>query len=520
MGGIGALGMTNISFSQTDSKKKVLKFIPRAALSTIDPHLQATVGNRNHSMLVYDTLFGWDSSYRPKPQMVSEYSTEKEGLLWRMSLRPGLRFHNGEPVTARDVVWSLRRWMTKDSYSQALTAVLDELVETSDEDFEFRLNKPFPLLPHLLGKPNTYATGIMPEYLAKEKSSVAVAEIIGSGPFRFVADEYVAGSLVVYERFEDYVPREEPADFLAGGKVVHVDRVEWHTIPDAATAAAALSGGEVDWWELPTTDMLPLFEGTDISVDLKDSSGNFAFLRMNWKQKPFDNLKIRQAVASAVRQEDFMIAVGGLDPAMSYSPVGVFQQDSPMASKQGLERFEGPVDYEAVRKALIEAGYKGERIVVISAGDFPVLTALGEVTADVLRKIGMNVDHQVGDFSTLATRQANRGSLDEGGWSVVSTFSAGINCMNPATHSWLRANGDKAFDGWPEIPELESLRDKWFNASDEAEEARIGREMQEIAFDKIPFVPLGVFYQPTAFNKKLTNILPGFPIFWNVDIAG
>lgn len=495
---------------------KVLKFIPQADLAVIDPLGTTGYVTRNHAMMIFDTLYGVDHNFQPKPQMVEKHEIENDGKEWTLSLRPGLKFHDGEPVLGRDVVASLKRWMAKDTFSQALVAVLEELSSPDDRTVRFRLKKPFPLLPDLLGKIGSYSTAIMPQRLAITDPATALTELVGSGPYRYVANERVPGSLNVYAKFADYVPREEPADYLSGGKVAYFDRIEWHTIPDPATAAAALQAGEVDWWEQPTPDLLPLFQGSDVKVEVKDKSGNLGLLRLNAKQKPFDNPKIRHIILSAINQSNFMLAVAGEDKEMWRAPVGYFHPDSAMASKEGLDSFTKPVDYEKVKAELVAAGYKGERVVMMSTADYPTISALSEVAADLFRKIGLNLDFQVQDWATVSARMKNKGDLQSGGWSAICNFTAALSTYNPAAHTWLRSNSDKAFDGWPDIPEIEELRSQWFNASDAQTQAEIGRKIQEIALVQVPYIPLGLYYLPTAYKSNLTGMLDGIPLFWNI----
>jgi peptide/nickel transport system substrate-binding protein len=495
---------------------KVLKFVPQADLAVIDPLGTTAYVTRNHAMMIFDTLYGVDNNFQPKPQMVEGHVIEDDAKVWKLTLRQGLKFHDGQPVLARDIVASLKRWMAKDTFSQALVAVLDELSALDDKTVQFRLKKPFPLLPDLLGKIGSYSTAIMPERLAKTDPATALTELIGSGPYRYIASERVPGSLNVYEKFTDYVPRQEPADYLSGGKIAYFDRIEWHTIPDPATAASALQAGEVDWWEQPTPDLLPIFHGGDVKVEIKDKAGNLGLLRLNAKQKPFDNPKIRHIILSAVKQADFMLAAAGEDTTMWRVPVGYFHPDSGMASTEGLETFTKTADYEKVKADLKAAGYNGERVVMMSTADYPTISALSEVAADLFRKIGLNLDFQVQDWATVSARMKNKGDLESGGWSAICNFTAALSTYNPAAHTWLRSNGDRAFDGWPDIPEIEDLRNQWFDAPDANAQAEIGRKIQEVALDKVPYIPLGLYYLPTAYKSELTGMLDGIPLFWNV----
>lgn len=513
--GAGVLpGLNGLARAQASGG--VLKFVPQADLAVIDPHGSPAYVTRNHASLVFDTLYGVDGNNVPQPQMVEGHVVSEDGKVWTMTLREGLMFHDGSPVQARDAVASVKRWAKRDGFAQALTAALEDLSAPDERTIVFRLSRPLPILPDMLGKMAAYWPAILPERLALTDPFQPLSEIIGSGPYRYVGAERIPGALNVYERFEGYVPRPEPADNLAGGKVAHFDRVEWHTMPDPATAAAALLAGEVDWWEQPTADLAPIFEGTDVTVASKDPGGNIGILRMNFRQKPFDNPAIRRVVLKAVNQRDYMLAAVGEDTRLWSVPQGYFHPKSMLASTEGLETFTAEKDFAALKAELIAAGYQGERIVLLSTADYPVINAFGEVCADMMRRIGMNVDLVVQDWATIAQRMANKESLDQGGYSAYCNFVAGAGTFNTAAHTFLRSNGDGAYYGWPDIPEIEALRAAWLDAATPAEQAEIGRKIQEIALDQVPFVPLGLFYFPTAFRSDLEGMLDTYPVFWNI----
>ena len=229
-----------------------LKIVPEGDLPILEPVFTTATVVRNRGYIFWDTLYGMDAAYQMQPQMLAGHSTEDDGRRWTLTLRPGLMFHDGTPVLARDCVASIRRYCAKDSFGQALMAATDALSTLDDHRIRFRPKKPFPLLPNALGKPSTPMPCIMPERLALTDANKQVTEMVGSGPYRFVTAERVPGSRVVYERFSAYVPREGgPATFTAGPKIAHFPRVEWHVIPDASTAVNALANGEVDWVQQP-----------------------------------------------------------------------------------------------------------------------------------------------------------------------------------------------------------------------------------------------------------------------------
>jgi peptide/nickel transport system substrate-binding protein len=356
------------------------------------------------------------------------------------------------------------------------------------------------------------------ERLAKTDEFKQVTELVGSGPFRFKADERISGAKVVYERFVDYVPRADgKLEWTSGPKIAKLDRVEWNVIPDAATAMGALQSGEADWWEQPTFDLLPLLrKASNLTVELLDPTGFPSMLRFNQLFPPFDNPAIRRALMGAVDQADYMTAVAGTDPSGWKDKVGFFPPGSPMESNVGMEALEGPRDPEKVKKDLIAAGYKGEKIVVMVASDFPVLNAMGQVGADMLQKVGMNVDLQVTDWGSVVQRRSSRKPPSEGGWNVFFTSFTGIDQYTPAGHLGLRGNGANAWFGWPTEPKLEELRNAWFAAPDVAAQKSICAAMQAEAFTNPPYLPLGEYFQPTSHAKTVSGLLKGLPLFWNV----
>ncbi len=346
--------------------------------------------------------------------------------------------------------------------------------------------------------------------------------MIGSGPFRLKADERVPGARVVYTRFEGYVPRAEGTpSWTAGPKRVHFDRVEWHVTPDAATAAAALQNGEMDWWEQPTGDLQPVLRrNRNIVLEIPDPTGLMGVCRFNFLHPPFNNAGIRRALLGAVSQADYMTAVIGTDRSLWRDGVGFFPPDTPMANDAGLEVLASPRDYDKVKRDLAAAGYNGEKVVLIAASDFPSLNALAQVGNDMFRKAGMNVEYVSTDWGTVVQRRASREAPDKGGWSVFFTFWAGLDMFNPGVHQSLRGNGDRAWFGWPSIPRLEELRQQWFEAPDLEAQQRIAREIQTVAFQEVPYLPLGQYFQATAYRRGLTGVLKGLPLFWNVQRSG
>jgi peptide/nickel transport system substrate-binding protein len=239
-------------------------------------------------------------------------------------------------------------------------------------------------------------------------------------------------------------------------------------------------------------------------------------LVMNHLQPPFNNPRIRRALLHAVDQKDFVSAVAGADPSNCRTGVGLFPPGSPMATEAGLEVLQGPHDMNLVRQAIMHAGYSGERTVVISWVDDFASRPCSEVGADMMRKAGLNIDFQSVDTGTGLQREQNKGSVDQGGWSCVFPDWVGLSLRDPAANPLARGIGVQGRPGWATSPHLEELREAWFAASDLATQRRIAAQIQVQALTDVTMIPLGLFYDLTAYRTDLTGVLPGWPtVFWN-----
>lgn len=512
-------GLARPALSQ-GANARVLRFVPQANLANFDPIWGTQYVVRNAAALVWDTLYGIDETLTPRRQMVESEEMSSDGLVWTFKLRPGLKFHDGEPVLAKDVVQSLVRWSARDPMGQMIRAIQNELVALDDRTFRWSLKKPFPKMLLALAKNNAPPSFIMPERIAKTDPFQQITEFVGSGPMKFVRNEWVPGAKAVFEKFADYKPRDEKASWLAGGKQILVDRVEWVIMPDPATAAAALQSGEIDWWENPLADLVPVLKGNrNIAVDIADPFGNIGAFRMNHLHPPFDNVKMRRAILMAMNQEDYMRAIVGDDNALWKPIPGFFTPGTPLYSEAGGEILKSR-NLDAAKKLLAEAGYKGEPVTCVVAQDLPVVKAMGEVTADLLKKLGMNVDFVATDWGTVGQRRAQKTPPGQGGWNMFHTWHAGADCLNPSSYTAIRGTGEKAWFGWPNSPDVEKEVTAWFDAATlDDEKAAIGR-LNKAALEDVIYAPTGFFLSYTAWRKNVSGIVKGpLPFFWGVSKA-
>jgi peptide/nickel transport system substrate-binding protein len=499
------------------AQQKVLKFIPQADLRILDPITTTAYITRNHGYMVYDTLFATDAKFQVQPQMVEKWDVSRDKLTYTFTLRDGLKFHDGQPVRSADCIASVERWGKRDSLGQKLAQSTESWTAVNDKTFRLKLKKPFPLTLDALGKLSATVPFIMPERIAKTDPFQNITEVIGSGPFKFVKEEWVPGNKVVYAKNTDYVPRKEVPSWAAGGKVVKVDRVEWIYIPDSATAAAALNAGEADWWEQLPPDLIPLLrQNKDIRVENIDPLGSLGIMRFNFLQPPFNNQKLRQALLYVVNQKDYVIGIAG-DEKNGRTCYSFFTCGTPLSSEAGAEPLKGKRDFDRARKLIQESGYKGEKIVMISATDQPIVHSQSLLTADTLRKLGLNVELQAGDWGTLITRRTSKEPVEKGGWSIFHTWAVGPDMISPANFAMVNL-GEKSWFGWPADAKLEELRQAWFDSTDAAAAKRASDAVQLEAFNFVPYITTAQFILPTAYRSNLSGvILAPVTFLWNVE---
>ena len=496
----------------------VLRFVPQANLTSLDPIWTTATVTTNHAYYVYDVLYATGADGTPRPQMADGHTVSDDGRAWTFRLRDGLSFHDGTPVLARDCAASLKRWSKRDPFGQLLDKVVERYETPDDRTLTIRLTRPFPLLLAAISHPDANVAWIMPQRIAETDPYKSFTEVVGSGPYRFVADEYVSGARNVYAKFDGYKPRSEPVEWGSGAKIAHFPRIEWTIMPDPATAAAALRNGEVDWWEQPLADLLPTLARAGITTQIDQPGGRHAFARINHLQAPFNDKKARQAFLMAVDHEDYMRAAQGDDKSLWAVCRSPYPCGTPYAKDYGSGPMRG--DLEAAKRLLGESNYRGERTVVINPTDFPSIRPLGQVTADLLQRIGFKVDFVENDWGTVIQRRANREPVDKGGWSVFHSFGSATTYSTPATSTLVRQQGKDAWFGWPSNPKAEELVQDWLDAPDETGRKKIADEIGAIAMEDVATVPVGQFFIKTAFRKTITGVLPGIaPYPYNVKPA-
>ncbi len=517
-GATAATGRPCVPALSQGAAARTLRFVPQANLANFDPVWGTQYVVRNAAALVWDTLYGVDIELQPQRQMVEAEEVTADGLTWTFRLRPGLKFHDGEPVLAKDVVASLSRWAKRDAMGLMILGIQNELAAIDDRTFRWAIKQPFPKLLLGLAKIGTPRCFIMPERIAKTDPFQQISEYVGSGPMKFVRNEWVPGAKAVFERFTGYVPRPEPASWLAGGKRMLLDRVEWVVMPDPATASAALQTGEIDWWETPVPDLVPVMKrNRNLMVDIADPLGNIGTFRMNHLHPPFNDVRARRAILIAMNQEDYMRAIVGDDDRLWKPVPGYITPGTPLYNEEGGEILKGPRNLDAAKRLLAQSDYGNQPVICLAAQDIPAQKAMGDVTADLLTRLGMNVDFVATDWGTVAARRAQKSPPGQGGWNMFHSWHAGAVCVDPSSYTAIRANGDGAWFGWPKSPEVEAEITAWFEAKNLDDEKAAIRRLNKAALDQVVYAPTGFFLAYQAWRRNISGIVQGpLPFFWGV----
>ncbi len=517
LAGLASSLVVALAIAQPASAQKVLRVVPHADLKVLDGYQTTATITGMHMISVYDTLFAWDEKLEVKPQMVEGFTVTPDKLKYTFTLRPGQKFHDGTPVTSKDVVASVKRMLVRETVARVAAPYVASVEGIDDRTFSITLKEPFGFLTLMLPGTSTAYAGIYREKEALTDPNTPITETIGSGPFTFNRAEWVPGAKVVYDKNKNYVPRSEPQSALAGGKIVKVDRVEYKVIPDAATAFTALGAGEVDLLDQPTLDLIPTVEkNPDVVITNPTLLENYGGLRPNVLFPPFNNPKARQALALMVDQAEYAQAAYG-DKKYWRTCMSMLVCGGPFGSEAGGEPY-AKQNLEKARQLLKESGYNGEKIVVIGAADIPSLNALTLMTIENLKKIGANVEPVIADWGSIVTRRSKKDPPDKGGWHIFHTTFGGPGGSNPLTSLPAATACENSWFGWPCDKVASDILAKFAAETDPVKQKEIGVEYQKRLWEVIPFVPLAQYTQPIPHRRNVTGIVKSpIQFFWGID---
>ncbi len=498
--------------AQVPSRAQTLRVAPETLTRVLDPHFTTSFTTRDFAYLVFDTLFAVNDRWEPQPQMVERWERSADGLVWTFTLREGLIWHDGTPVTAEDCVASLRRWGARDALGGALMRATAALEAVDPMSFRLTLREPFGLVLEALAKPGAMVPMMMPARLAATPPMQQIPEVIGSGPYRFVTEEYRPGDRIVVRRHAGYRPRPEPANWASGGKVARMERVELISMPDVSTQVSALTTGEIDYAERLPADVLPILERNPaVRVQVVSPYGYQGILRFNHLHPPFDDARVRRAVMMAVDQRDYLPGVAGRD-AYQRVCLSMYGCGTPLETTSGMP---AAPDLEGARRLLRESGADlSKPIAIIHPADAPGIAALGLVTQDLLQRLGFRVDLQSMDLNTYFGRRAR-----PEGWNIAHTTNTVPDMQSPLLNPFLNAAGyPNGFAGWPKDDEIERLRVEFARATTAQERQRLATEIHRRAAEAGFYMPLGQFVAASAWRSNLMGVLEGPAMFlWNME---
>ena len=514
------LVLVSLAAGAEAAAETTLRVVMHSDLKIVDPIWTGAYITRNHGYMIYDTLFAMDGRGEIRPQMVDRYEVSTDKLIYMITLRDGLMWHDGAPVTADDCVASIRRWAAKDSMGQKLISLVKDMVVMNPKTFRVVLKEPTGLVLSALGKPSSNVPFMMPKRVAETDPNTQISDFTGSGPFVFKKDEWKPGDKAVYVKFVQYKPRPEPPSGLAGGKVAKVDRVEWRAIADHQTAINALLAGEIDYLESPPHDLYPVLkQDANVTLVTRAPLGYRYAFRFNTLHNPFDNPKVRQSLWYAFNQKDFLKAVIG-DPAYYKVCKSLFPCGTPLESSKGFEDLLES-DFVKARAILKEAGYDGRPIVLLHSTDVQVLANLAPVAKSLMEKAGFRVDMQSMDWQTVITRVTKREPPAAGGWHAFLTAFVGADLLDPVMTRFLNASCDKALPGWPCDTEIESLRDRFARETNRASQKAIAEAVQRRIVDYPTHIHLGQWQGASAIRRNVDGVIEApVTIFWNINKKG
>jgi len=503
------------------AQDKVLRVTMHADVRTLDPFWTTQTIAGIHGLMVYDTLFSSDENLQPQPQMVDKWTVSADKKTYTFTLRDGLKFHDGSPVTSKDVVASMKRWGVRDGAGKRLMSFTDSLTAQDDKTFVWKLTEPYGLVIDTLAKSGTSIPFVMREQEAKTDPFQQIKDVIGSGPFTFARDQWVPGSKTVYEKNKDYKPRAEPASGHAGGKVVKVDRVEFNWLSDSQTARAALEAGEIHFLENPQLDFLPILQANpDIGMHAHPAAGTQGIIQVNHLHPPFNNAKARQGLLYLIKMEDYLRTIAG-DPSnykVCFSMLGCGHSMETTAGSEALQA----VDVAKAEQLFKEAGYNGEPITILHATDHNYINPANLVLQQQLRQAKfLKLDVQAMDWGQVVSKRASKETPAKGGWNIFITGTTVLTSSNPVTHTSIGAGCDKAWFGWPCDEALEKLRTAWAFAPDIEARKAVAVDLHKRAMEVVPYIPFGQWVTPVAYRKDMIEgvlKVPSVPPMWNIAI--
>ncbi|MBM3949702.1 MAG: hypothetical protein FJ312_10805 [SAR202 cluster bacterium] len=480
-----------------------LRVVSQASIATLDSvwsPFYVVVAVAQH---LYETPLGWNTELLPAPRMVDTWTVSTDGKIYTFNLREGMTFHDGQAVTARDVVASLNRWLPGGSAAAGLMRGFTQetpFVVVDDQTFEVRMNEPYGGVVAALAKPH-WGPFIIPERLAATtKVTEGTAEFIGSSPYKL--ERWDQGDKVVLVRHEGYKPRTDKADHMVGAAVSYLDGITWLEIPDEETKIAGLETGEWDVVDGSAFDFFKrLSANAEIVVPLY-KPGHRSAMNISPNNPPFGNeslrltpqqLNARLAVQAAIDIEAVMFSLGDHDlwtlcPAIYYC-------GTPLETNEAAEYY-NQANPEKGKQLLAKSDYKGETVVLLNPTDYGTITPTGVVLKQQMEAIGLNVEMPALDWATIVGKFAN---TDE--YHMFTDWYVHWCCADPI--EWPSREGVPGRH--PINDEGVELRVAYAQAQTQEERFALVEKLQRNMYEEVISILLGQFFSIYPHTAALKN---------------
>jgi peptide/nickel transport system substrate-binding protein len=473
-----------------------------ANIQTMDPHLTTNATTKNATRPIFEQLLTLNENYEVIPQLAEDYEVSEDGLVYTFNLREDVVFHNGEPLTAEDVVASMDKWIETSTQGQANLSGA-EFIEVDELTVEMHLDAPSLIAPYVLADTAPYPA-IVPAESVANADETGLNEYIGTGPFQF--EEWVPDQHVILTRFEDYVPREEESSGLGGRKEALVSEIHLNIVTDDSTRVNGITTGEYD---------IALSVPLDNAEQIENAQGVHSFFAeggtttyvYNNAQGPFADETLRHAFNTALNSEEALIS--------AYSNEEYFELDSALAlpdqtdwySDAGSENY-NQADLDAARQLVEESDYDGEEVVILTTRDYENHYRLAVIAQQTLENIGVNATIDVYDWPTKQEVREDPANFDI----FPMTFA-----IRTTIHQNPFLASDNGYPGWTNSPEIDALLEE-ITQQESFEDARpLIDELQAEVWDYLPITKVGNHVDLVAIRDNVHGYddLIG-PIFWNV----
>lgn len=472
---------------------------------SLDLHWTTAVITQQITWHVYETLYTYDRNFQPVPLLAEGHTTADGGRRYTITLRKGVKFHNGKEMTAADVVPSLQRWGKISSAGKALWQSVEAIEAKDPHTVVIHLKQPSGSLLFGLGRPNN-AAAIYPKEVIAAAADGQIKEYIGTGPYRFV--EHKPDRHVRLARYQDYAARSEPPDGYGGKRTAYFDEIHFIPVPDVAVRLAGVETGEYHFVHQVKQDQ---YERVKASPALAASIAKpYGWMTAvpNHKQGPMANRAIRQALLAALDLEPIMTAGVGDKSFYRLSGALFYPEQPAWHSQAGVTGF-NQRNKDRARQLLQQAGYKGEPIRWITTKEYEWMYNTALVASKQMEEAGFKLDLQVLDWATLVQRR-NKPEL----WDLFST-GFGFD-PDPALATPLQCN----WPGWWCHEEKERLVGEMMRETDPKKRKAMIERVQAIFYEDVGRIKLGDYFPLDIVRKEVRGFQSGpFLYFWNAWLA-